>query len=879
MTSRFVGDSGDFYLTDADSVSGLYFPLAAEGGLKSAVTPSLTGDCKLGQDAFLLRPASIEDLSDCAESRNFWCRMEDGFCWSAAGVSARQIASRWKRDRDTVTVEAGALWQRVIRRGGTVPLESQICSWVPVSEPRVEVMWVKIRNVGQRTEKFTPTAAIPLYGRSADNLRDHRHVTSLLNVTAALPEGVALTPTYSFDERGHIPNEAVYFVLGTDAAGEFPMELCADKSRYMGEGGSLLYPKWVVKELPGDGADAVLRGKETIGALRFAPVDLKPGETTDYWILLGRAENMGELEGIRRRMLSPEVLRASLDTTRRWWEAQRPIRCSSAMGDVDLLLHWVGIQPTLRRIFGCSFLPHHDYGRGGRGWRDLWQDSLGLMLSQPEVLGEQLAAFCGGIRSDGTNATIIGEKPGAFKADRNGIARVWMDHAYWPVVTIDEYIQQTGDLGLLMKRAPYFSDGLVMRGMGRSAQVVEEPDGTVAEHLLTAQLTAVCEVGEHGMLRLRNADWNDALDMAAERGESVAFSCAYVGSLTLLTDLLTALQRSGVKWLELPKRLQPLLECGDSTEEKLYALDIYCRACAEGSGAEKAAYDTASVAEALRVKAKCLAERIRRQEWLESGEDGWFNSYYDNAGMAVESAAPGQERMMLTGQVFALMSNVADHEQAERLVRAARRLLFDEHIGGYRLNTDFGAFPNRLGRMFAFAYGSKENGSVFCHMAVMYAWALYQRGFVKEGFEALTALWRQALDFPVSRIYPGIPEYFAPDGRGMYHYLTGAAAWMLRTVTRQMYGVQGKLGALYLEPKLLERQFDAQNEAAIQLRFGGLSWRIVYHNEGRLEYGAYRIVRMLLDGEPIPSGSVSQQWIAAAKPGSAHRIDVILGEA
>ena len=42
--------------------------------------------------------------------------------------------------------------------------------------------------------------------------------------------------------------------------------------------------------------------------------------------------------------------------------------------------------------------------------------------------------------------------------------------------------------------------------------------------------------------------------------------------------------------------------------------------------------------------------------------------------------------------------------------------------------------------MFGFAYGEKENGAVFSHMAVMFANALYKRGFVKEGHRALDAL-------------------------------------------------------------------------------------------------------------------------------------------
>ena len=68
-------------------------------------------------------------------------------------------------------------------------------------------------------------------------------------------------------------------------------------------------------------------------------------------------------------------------------------------------------------------------------------------------------------------------------------------------------------------------------------------------------------------------------------------------------------------------------------------------------------------------------------------------------------------------------------------------------MGGYRLNTDFKEEKFDLGRMFGFAYGEKENGAVFSHMTVMYANALYQRGFVKEGYRALYTLLEQAKRF------------------------------------------------------------------------------------------------------------------------------------
>lgn len=78
-------------------------------------------------------------------------------------------------------------------------------------------------------------------------------------------------------------------------------------------------------------------------------------------------------------------------------------------------------------------------------------------------------------------------------------------------------------------------------GVGRMVKVNTIIRGSILEHLLIQQLTAFYEVGEHNICRLRGADWNDALDMAPERGESVAFTCAYAGNLRELAELIRAL--------------------------------------------------------------------------------------------------------------------------------------------------------------------------------------------------------------------------------------------------------------------------------------------------------------------------------------------------
>ena len=50
---------------------------------------------------------------------------------------------------------------------------------------------------------------------------------------------------------------------------------------------------------------------------------------------------------------------------------------------------------------------------------------------------------------------------------------------------------------------------------------------------------------------------NDALDMAAEKGESVAFTCAYIGNLRDLADTLEKYEAaSGKKEVTLAKEME-----------------------------------------------------------------------------------------------------------------------------------------------------------------------------------------------------------------------------------------------------------------------------------------------------------------------------------
>ncbi len=822
---KWTDNFGSFESYSADKIKSLYFPLCNDA-LMSSISPDLHGDIKSNQNSFLLTPVSRIDLTDSRASRNFWVYLEKNKIWSATGVSKdlKQIES------DQFKLEAGLLWHKISRENKKIGLKVEILSFVPaIGEPSVslasrrsrgsqgepvEIMQVTITNISQEKIEFTPIAAIPIYGRGAGNIRDHRHVTSLLQRVTLHKFGVVARPTLIFDETGHRPNKTNYFVFGYEDGFTPPEYIYPTQEMFCGDDGDLEAPASVLKNILPVRGDA--QGKEAFGALRFARHALLPGKSVVYVVLMGITEDRKQIGEVIRKFNSVNKIKESLERTKSFWiglsqgghgkrnekgffEILQPLglqdepfeQKNSLRAHFDNWLRWVSIQPVLRKFFGCSFLPDFDYGKGGRGWRDLWQDCLGLILNDPIEARAMLVNNISGVRIDGSNATIIGKKTGEFIADRNDIARVWMDHGVWPLLTLNLYLDRTLDFDILFEEATYFRDQHIYRSRGCDRDWKSQAGnklrtvsgkiykGTIFEHLLIQNLAQFFNVGAHNFLRLEGADWNDGLDMAKENGESVAFSCMYAQNLSLLASLLEKTTKSKIKIAKEFKILLGKINYND-IKQKQSVLNNYfakTRSCISG---DKVAIDVDLLVGDLRKKSEWMMDYIRKDEWV---EPGFFNGYYDNNKECVEGIKNNLVRMSLVSQVFPIMSGVATDEQIKEILKNVQKYLFDKKIKGYRLNTNFEGEQYDLGRAFSFAYGNKENGAFFNHMIVMFAYALRIRGFVNEAERALDSIYNMAVNTGQSKIYPCLPEYFDSQGRGMYSYLTGSASWFMLTMS------------------------------------------------------------------------------------------------
>ncbi|OGX14837.1 MAG: hypothetical protein A2166_06020 [Omnitrophica WOR_2 bacterium RBG_13_41_10] len=824
MIYKFIDDKGTFVVENPHRYN-LYLPLTnQDGGLLSAISPHLAGDIKLDNDHFLTPPASIEDLrSNLLCRRDFFIRLD------------RETIRLSYPSKDIL--EAGFLYQKITKETKRISIE--ILNFVPYNLA-VEVMRVSLRNRTKKRLKIIPTSFIPLYGRSEKNLRDHRHVSSLLNRIQLDKYGIYLKPTMVFDEKGHKINESTYFVLGFEDTARPPEGQFPTLDYFYGQG-DLVNPDAIEKDTkPVNKKIPEFDGKEACAAFRFGARTLKKNESIEYFLIMGVTKSRDEIEKAFRKLNSPKKIEKSFQETKKnWLNYLSQVNFNFQDKNFNNWLLWVKLQPLLRKLFGCSFLPHFDYGKGGRGWRDLWQDVLTLLITEPHKARALILNNFKGVRIDGSNATVI-TKDGAFISDRNRISRVWMDHAIWPYLTLRFYLNKTADLNILLEEIPYFRDQQFKRaqeielGFQQKDFVLRQKNNKIyqaslLEHLLIQHLVEFFNVGKHNIIRLENADWNDGLDMAASEGESVAFSFMYAHNLKDLTLVLAKLKEKR-KNITLLKELSLLLDTLGSPvaysdyRAKQRRLAQYLERTNKISG-QKINIKVDSLIADLEKKSQHLSEWLKEKEWL--AQDGFFNGYYDNQVRRAEGRLKGKVRMILTSQVCAMMSQIATDEQVRKTWGSIKRYLQDKNFPGFHLNTDFGSLYPALGRGFSFSYGDKENGAFFNHMSVMLAYALYKRDLSKEGFMVMDSIYKMATNSQ-AQIYPMIPEYFNAQGKGLYHYLTGSASWYIYTLLQEVLGLRFIWGDILLKPRLLSENFFHHHKIEARFPWQGKCLKVAF---------------------------------------------------
>ena len=138
------------------------------------------------------------------------------------------------------------------------------------------------------------------------------------------------------------------------------------------------------------------------------------------------------------------------------------------------------------------------------------------------------------------------------------------------------------------------------------------------------------------------------------------------------------------------------------------------------------------------------------------------------------------------------------------------------------------------------------------------------------------------MDTQKSKIYPGLPEYFNLEGRGMYAYLTGSASWFVLTMLNEVFGLKGKDGDLLIEPKLTSEQFKHSSTITLNRIFAGKSLEVNFYNPKKLNYGKYKIIAVKLNSRNLTfSGAhsviIARKDILNLPPKRKNSLNIFLG--
>ena len=201
--------TGEFVAVGLERLEHKYLPLVNEAGMFSWASPQLHGSPAASYHEFLGFPLTSEDLAHSLLHRGFWLASDRGEVFSLSDLSPEGLkAHLGGRGSKGARLQAGPGWMTLTRDDPRGRFRVAATLWCPEpSEDKLEIMRVKVTNTSRRRLKLHPYAAIPVYARSGDRLRDHRNLTAFLHRFKMHAHGVTVRPCMSFDERGHKVNQ------------------------------------------------------------------------------------------------------------------------------------------------------------------------------------------------------------------------------------------------------------------------------------------------------------------------------------------------------------------------------------------------------------------------------------------------------------------------------------------------------------------------------------------------------------------------------------------------------------------------------------------------------------------------------------------------
>ena len=385
---------------------------------------------------------------------------------------------------------------------------SRVTYFVP-PDADCEFWWLAVTNIGTRARKLDvfPYAEFFYYSLERDENLD----AAFKCTDVAVLDRMILHRSY-YDwgrDRGGWKRQFAWF-----ASSEAPAGYDANIEAFVGVHHGYDRPLAV---LEGRCSNFENRGGEPAAGMQI-PLTLRPGQSRTLMFAVGYSATEAAAKRDARRVTRPAFVRSQFNKMRRGWETYLG-RFQADTGEraFDTSFNtWAPYQSAMTFLLSRSLSPYQLNGARGLGFRDSNQDALGAMPYQPHAASRDLIAKLLSVQRPSGDASHD-FRPGRGAGVGSGC---WDDHL-WPALSVEWYVQESGDLGFLDAALPY--------QRGRKA----EP---VIEHLERALRFTEKHRGANGLPLLGRADWNDCIN-AFEGAESVFTAGLYCAACKAVESL------------------------------------------------------------------------------------------------------------------------------------------------------------------------------------------------------------------------------------------------------------------------------------------------------------------------------------------------------
>lgn len=328
----------------------------------------------------------------------------------------------------------------------------------------------------------------------------------------------------------------------------------------------------------------------------------------------------------------------------------------------------------------------------------------------------------------------------------------------------------------------------------------DETSGTVYEHLVKALDFAIANTGERGMPRIFTGDWNDTLDHVGSQGRGETTWGAFFLGYVL-------------------KKSLPVCEHQQDSQAVAKFQNFY--------------------------------EHLRKVTNDVCWDGEWYLRAFRDNGEPIGISSATQGKIFLNAQSWAVISELAPSDRAERCLASSREYLATP-FGMQIVAPSFTEIDDTVGLISRCVPGKKENGAVFNHASSWFVLASILNGDTEFAWEIYRRMMpinsSQATELKCDRFEtePYVyPEYVtSPDhetqGQASHSWLTGTAVWMLRIGIDYILGFQPSFTGMIIDPKI-PSEWSGFN-AKRKFRGKTLSLTVTNHSEAK---------QMLVNGQVV----------------------------